>query len=231
MLRHVVKLLRHHPGLVSHGGDRLARPAHHVRSSAHVGVWLTRPGHRRCGDVMREPSVTRDNNQVTRGLAWHLASAWTPGVGVRLMVTRGAAVHLGEAGGGRGCVGLRRGGGRVLTWTPRPLATPHGGGLGLARAGVSLGHDGHHARARCYHAPGSSRPRHDHPDDRGRLAGVAGVQARLVTRVASCHELWLVTRHAPGNDGVTRHLERGGQVRPASRACGVLSSLSSLVSS
>ena len=46
MLRHVVKLLRHHPGLVSHGGDRLARPAHHVRSSAHVGVWLTRPGHR-----------------------------------------------------------------------------------------------------------------------------------------------------------------------------------------
>ena len=226
-----MKLLRHHPGLVSHGGDGLARPAHHVRSSAHVGVWLTRPGHRRCGDVMREPSVTRDNNQVTRGLAWHLASAWTPGVGVWLVVTRGAAIHLWEAGGGRGCVGLRRGGGRMLTRAPRPLATPHGGGLGLARAGVSLGHNGHHARASGYHPSGPTRPRHDHPDDGGRLAGVAGVDAGLVTRVASCHELWLVTRHAPGNDGVTRHLEGGGQVRPASRACGVLASLTSLVPS
>lgn len=94
MLRHVVKLLRHHPRLVSHGRDGLARPAHHVRSSAHVGVWLSR----RCWDVMREPCVTRDNNQVTRALARHLTPAWPPGVRVWLVVTRGAAVHLGEAG-------------------------------------------------------------------------------------------------------------------------------------
>lgn len=226
MLRHVVKLLRHHPRLVSHGRDGLARPAHHVRSSAHVGVWLSR----RCWDVMREPCVTRDNNQVSRALARHLTSAWPPGVRVWLVVTRGAAVHLGEAGGGRGGVGLRRGGGRVLTRAPRPLATPHGGGLGLAGATVRLGHDGDHARAGGYHPPGPARPRHDHPDDGGRLAGVAGVQAGLVTRVPGCHELRLVTRHAPGNDGMTRHLEGGGQIRPASRACSVLASLSSLVS-
>lgn len=145
-------------------------------------------------------------------------------------MARGSAVHLGQAGRGGGCVGLGRGGGRMLGGArSTALTTPHGRGPGVA--GVSLGHDGDHAGAGGYHARdggAGAGPWHHHPDDRGALAGVAGVDAGLGAGVSSCHELGLVTRHAPGYDGVTSNLERGGEVRPACRACvALLASLSS----
>ena len=80
MLWHVELRLGHHPWLRSHRGHRLTWAAHHMRSAAHVGVWLARPAHCRGGDVMREPSVTWDDHKLTWSMTWDLGLTWGPGV-------------------------------------------------------------------------------------------------------------------------------------------------------
>lgn len=80
MLGQVMELLRNHPGL-RHGCDGLPpRPRHHVRSSAHVWVWLSRPRHCRGGDVVREAGVSRDDDQLPRSPARHAPAPRPPGV-------------------------------------------------------------------------------------------------------------------------------------------------------